>query len=463
MPEAPLLPDELDDLVDATITDPLLRQNTAAVLRKILKSQNASFLNRLLDGASGGNPPDYAALVAALNGKQAKVRGRVLNEYATDVPSENLANLELILDYLFTHAAAASSPDLTPRVTQLEADTLALRTPGPNAATLYVQGDGSTLTAQRGNPYRPYPSLPAAHAAAQSGDTILVRPGGTGRDEAGRAYYAEEYVQTKNVFVTFEPGAIYGGLFWLGATNGPGFNYRVVGGEFRERILLRRQQVASTGLVENARFTGPLGGVQYASSGGTPTSHTDTLTLRNCVIANTARTNPGTGFGYELNGPVRNNGFVGGGPGDIILDNTLVITANTACLTDSAASGHVILRGTTELRPGPGQGETSALQAPGMPAPRPASEWLVDERATASGPARDPYDVPTAKALQVIADYKTAGGPLVESDESYYGCVINDDYTQPGDEFKYECTPSRPAAAGGATVWKWRRYLETGV
>jgi hypothetical protein len=80
-----------------------------------------------------------------------------------------------------------------------------------------------------------------------------------------------------------------------------------------------------------------------------------------------------------------------------------------------------------------------------------------------TGMTRDPYDVPTPKALQVIADYASAGGPFVETDDTYYDCVIIDDYTQPGDEFKYECSPSRPVNTGGATVWKWRKYREAGV
>lgn len=75
----------------------------------------------------------------------------------------------------------------------------------------------------------------------------------------------------------------------------------------------------------------------------------------------------------------------------------------------------------------------------------------------------DPYDVPTAKANQVIADYASAGGPFVESDEAYYYCEFTDDYTSQGDEFQYRCTPSRPVSEGDPTVWKWRRYLETGI
>lgn len=80
-----------------------------------------------------------------------------------------------------------------------------------------------------------------------------------------------------------------------------------------------------------------------------------------------------------------------------------------------------------------------------------------------SGQGYDPYDVPTAKALQVIADYQAAQGPFIETDPTYYDCSFTDDYTQAGDEFEYRCTPSRPVATGGATVWKWRRYLEAGV
>lgn len=101
MPATPQTPDELDALVEALLTDPLFRQNTAAKLRQILKAQNASMVNRLLDGATGGNPPDYAALLAALRGKQDKVQPRTANYYKPGLPATDLLNLEVILDYFF--------------------------------------------------------------------------------------------------------------------------------------------------------------------------------------------------------------------------------------------------------------------------------------------------------------------------------------------------------------------------
>jgi hypothetical protein len=72
-------------------------------------------------------------------------------------------------------------------------------------------------------------------------------------------------------------------------------------------------------------------------------------------------------------------------------------------------------------------------------------------------------DVPTAKALAVIAAYKVAGGPVEEADPQYFGQEFIDDSTEPGDEFLYVCRPRRPATTGQATVWKWGRYLEAGV
>lgn len=102
MAVAPQTPDELDDLVDALLTDALNQQNTAAILRQILKTQNASAVNRLLDGTlGGGNPPDYTALLLALNGKQNKVIARTANYYEPGLPSRDLLSLEAILDYLF--------------------------------------------------------------------------------------------------------------------------------------------------------------------------------------------------------------------------------------------------------------------------------------------------------------------------------------------------------------------------
>ena len=81
----------------------------------------------------------------------------------------------------------------------------------------------------------------------------------------------------------------------------------------------------------------------------------------------------------------------------------------------------------------------------------------------------NPYAVPVAKALQVIADYQAAGGPFLETDKRYFGCIIIDDRT--ADEFKYECSQGRPLAPPDPNdpnppdprQWKWRRYLEAGV
>jgi hypothetical protein len=72
-------------------------------------------------------------------------------------------------------------------------------------------------------------------------------------------------------------------------------------------------------------------------------------------------------------------------------------------------------------------------------------------------------DVPTAKALAVIQAYKDNGGPVVESNTQYYHQYFIDDFTEPGDVFKYCCDVWRPASADQPTVWKWGRYLEAGM
>jgi hypothetical protein len=93
-----------------------------------------------------------------------------------------------------------------------------------------------------------------------------------------------------------------------------------------------------------------------------------------------------------------------------------------------------------------------------------SAKWTALPGGSATpGAARDPYDVPTDKALQVIADYASAGGPITETDTSYYGKEFTDDHTSPGDEFLYACKPRRPVTTGDPTVWKWGRYLEAGV
>lgn len=115
----------------------------------------------------------------------------------------------------------------------------------------------------------------------------------------------------------------------------------------------------------------------------------------------------------------------------------------------------------------------SAVAAGGpFPAPTAAgvatADWKPAAEPTAPGtgsnlPTTVLGDVPTQKALAVIAAYQAAGGPVEETDELYFGQEFIDDSTEPGDEFWYICRPRRPALTGQPTTWKWGRYLEAGV
>jgi hypothetical protein len=98
-------------------------------------------------------------------------------------------------------------------------------------------------------------------------------------------------------------------------------------------------------------------------------------------------------------------------------------------------------------------------------------EILVDERDSGtpgtgggtSGDVRDLGDVPTAKALAVIAAYQAEGGPVEETDPLYFGQEFIDDETDPGNEWWYVCRLRRPATGDPVRIWKWGRYLEAGV
>jgi hypothetical protein len=97
---------------------------------------------------------------------------------------------------------------------------------------------------------------------------------------------------------------------------------------------------------------------------------------------------------------------------------------------------------------------------------RPAGAWLLSDKpftgtdstpdsGAATGPARDPFDVPAAKRRAVV----DTGQPIVvEYDTAYYGCEFVDEVYGPEQPAYYKCMPSAPAQAGGATVWKWFRF-----
>jgi hypothetical protein len=115
----------------------------------------------------------------------------------------------------------------------------------------------------------------------------------------------------------------------------------------------------------------------------------------------------------------------------------------------------------------------SAINAGGpFPAPTAAGVATADWKPAAEPTAPTPgnslptgvlSNVPTAKALAVIAAYQAAGGPVEETDAEYFGQDFIDDFTEPGDEYWYVCRPRRPLTAGQPTTWKWGRYLEFGV
>jgi len=148
MPAAPQTSSELVDLIESLITDPLLRQNTAANLRLILLTITASFLNRLEDGTGDGTPPDYAALVAALKGKQNKVAARLKNRYSAGNPKRDLLELEAIIDYLFQESTGSTAPvdgrhrgEFTPNTFYLQYDLVTYKGDAFSATSSFTSGD----------------------------------------------------------------------------------------------------------------------------------------------------------------------------------------------------------------------------------------------------------------------------------------------------------------------------------
>ena len=246
------------------------------------------------------------------------------------------------------------------------------------ASTLWVKS-GSPAGGVRGNSYYPFASLPDALANAQQGDTIIVLPGGTSIDSLGRAYYSEDATVTQSARIIFTEGVVYGGSLIIGQFAGyTAYRTSIYGGEFINRILMCRQYTQSSLTVHHTRFTGALGGVQYvANHFDNANSFTDTYLLRDCIFDTTRP--------VGSNAPIRNHGRDEFGTCDMTLDDCLVITDTTPCITYSAKpGGHVIVSGTTELRPGNGQPALESL--PVMPSYMtvPAADWFVDNRPTAA-------------------------------------------------------------------------------
>jgi hypothetical protein len=197
---------------------------------------------------------------------------------------------------------------------------------------IYVCGRGQSTPGEIGNFNLPFATLKAAHDVAVAGDRVIVLPGGSAQDAFGRVYYPEVYRQITPLSVYFAPGAIYGGDIFAGDYfgNQPASHY-FNGGEFLARILHARQSGGqSMVLVENAKFTGALGGVQYFANlnNGTGGAHVDQFTIRGCTFD--SRRGAGSGA------PIRNNGTPSFGDCDMIVDNCLVMSTETPCVIYSS-------------------------------------------------------------------------------------------------------------------------------
>ena len=355
MPASPQTPDELDDLVRALLTDPLFHQNTAAKLRQILLAQNASMVNRLLDGATGGNPPDYAALLAALRGKQDKVQPRTANYYKPGLPAMDLLNLEVILDYFFTQSSQPSG--LLAYLHTFRYCTQAEAALDFGGETL-DQLDYSTL---------------------YTFSRVLVEKYREDPSDLSSPTHFQELI------AVYDPNAPASRQGWR-TSGGAAANAGRIGLQ-----LVKLDDPAATGVLK-----------------------------------------------HDVNLGVSRNQL----RYDIDEQGAFFIRA----LQDMVAPV-----------PQPVRGQTTAFWEPT------ADPGVPGGNGGGTTDTRVLGDVPTQKALAVIAAYKANGGPIIETDELYYGQEFMDDYTEPGDEFWYICRPRRPATTGGPTVWKWSRYNEAGV
>lgn len=233
--------------------------------------------------------------------------------------------------------------------------------------TYYVCGRGQTEPGVVGNPNRPFATIQAAHDAMDDAlGLIRVMPGGETVDSLGRSAYNTDYVQTKHIAVYCEPGVILNKKTIWGGFDGTGGGIHYwYGGEFvngDNSIMYRQRDKASQVLIENTRFSGFAGIQHVANNTGGGYLDLDVLTTRNCVFDSTRSTPPALEVN-ALRGPIRSNGRAEfGATIEIVLDNTIVITRATACISFSTVPGNLVtLHGTTDLRPGGGQPEVETI------------------------------------------------------------------------------------------------------
>jgi hypothetical protein len=260
----------------------------------------------------------------------------------------------------------------------------------PTSRTLWVQGGGQTEPGQIGNFSRPFATVQAAHNAAQDGDVIYVLPGGTGVDALGRHYYTEDIGIYKNVTVVCAPAVLIGGLVQIGAFAGY-YPYRIgwQGGEITGRFIAWRQFVPTFFELSGAKVSG-LGNIEF-NVGGTYEEHVATMRIYACQIES-----------QRAAGSLPPLALVGRddmGPMELVIDHTLITSAQTACLGWRGVGGStMVLRGTTELRPGAGQPKTRTYPTVPYNMEYLESDWLVDQR-----PAQERYLIPQAIRESVVA------------------------------------------------------------
>jgi hypothetical protein len=302
----------------------------------------------------------------------------------------------------------------------------------PNSRTLWVQGGGQTQAGQAGHFGRPFATVQAAHNAAQDGDVIYVLPGGSGVDARGRRFYTEDIGLVKNVTVVCVPGVLIGGLVQIGAFAGA-YPYRVFwqGGEITGRFIVWRQFVADTYFeLRGAKVSGN-GNLEF-NVGGTYEGHIATMRVYACQIESqrAAGSLPPLGlYGRDDMGPM-----------ELTIDNTLITSAHTACIGWRGVGGStMVLRGTTELRPGAGQPKT--LTYPTVPYNMEylESDWLIDQR-----PAQGLYLVPQAIRERVVAG-PFASGELQGTQPA--GSVVGMKFTTSAYGYEYL------TGAAGTLVW----------
>jgi hypothetical protein len=324
----------------------------------------------------------------------------------------------------------------------------------PAGAFLVVEGHGQPASeGRRGSWSRRFPSIKAAHDAAQNGDAIIVLPGGGSLTSAGRPAYSEKTVLTKSVQIVGLGGPVVSGPsssnnLEVGAYAGSPIRVRISGLEFFTPVPVLKPAFGA----HDVEFTDCIwSGNSYLQLFGLGVNNggIDRVVVRRGRFNSTL---PAAAEGIVVLTQREDYDQAM----HLTLEDCVVVSTGALLIGGTAhPSSRVVLAGITRLTP-----SGTAYQIKRLPSGAlvPEADWLIEELITGGGgpalPTRDVFDVPGARRAAVVA---AAAAVVPEDDAAFHGQEFYDEVTTPGTVYHYRCGPSVQADA--STAWKWFRTL----